>query len=312
MILFLKFNQKVKTLFLDPDISLEIDPKEKYHFILSPSLYWIKKVSLPLKYVHEVKKVAATLFEEVLPAGNYSYFVYKDEDEFVIFAYEDSKIISLLAEKGVSLNQVSALSFAQSAFENLDEAVCINSESVLTHKDGIVVLLPSQWFDNTKTLQSLELHPSKQTIRLEQFSHIVETKTLYMIGMLLFLFFLVLLGEYLYFAKEKEELQIAKERLFSEYKLKPTLMQNRAILSKYQKQDKQEKNLRRYIDYFLKARLNKSQKILSISYDKAKLKVVLQGLSQRDVKRILSGLYKEKVKLTTVQKGDKLIVEVTL
>jgi hypothetical protein len=312
MILFLKFRQKAKMLFLDSAHSVDVDSQQQYHIVLSPSLYWIKKATLPVKYLHEVKKIAPTLFEERLPSGNYNYFAYKDGDDFIVFAYEDSKILSLLVEKGIALHQVRSISFAQSSLESLQEPLAINDKSVITKKDGVVILLPRVWFDDVKEINDSVLNSSKYTIRLEQFSHIVDKTTLYKIGALLLLFIFVLLGEYFYYYQNYKRVEREKEAIFQSYKLKPTLMQNRAILESYKKRNLKEQKLRQYITDFLKLNLHKGEKILSIDYDGKKLQVVVEGLKKGDEKRLLASLYKKKIKIKTEYKAEKLLIEVAL
>ncbi|MDQ7066925.1 MAG: hypothetical protein Q9M40_02365 [Sulfurimonas sp.] len=73
--------------------------REKVSIILSPSLYWVQKLSLRVKYVREVKKLLPSIFEDMLPAGQYSYSAYKRGDDFFIFAYEDKAILKLLQDK---------------------------------------------------------------------------------------------------------------------------------------------------------------------------------------------------------------------
>ena len=312
MILFLKFKQQGQLLFLDRNTDVTVDPKQKYFILLSPSLYWVKKVTLPLKYVHEVKKIAATLFEEVLPKGNYNYYVVKEDEDFLVFAYQDSMLLSLIADKGIALNQISGISFAQFVFNDLDQALKIDEENVLTQENGMVVILPSLWFEDAKRLDTTLLEAPKQRIHLEQFSHIVDSKTLYKIVVLLLFFAGLLIAEYTYFLQEKNQIESAKDQLFSHYKLKPTLMQNRAILAKYKKHDQKAQKLRTYIDYFLKAHYGKSEKISSIDYDGTTLKVTLEGVKERDIQRLLTRFYKEKIKINTSKKADKLIVEVKI
>ena len=310
MILFLKFKKQGQLLFLDQNIQIEIDPKQKYFIVLSPSLYWVKKVTLPLKYVHEVKKIAATLFEEILPAGNYSFYVVKEGDAFFVFAYEDAALLSLLSKKGLSLSQITAISFAQFAFDDLEEPLLVDQQTILMKKDGIVLLLPAALFTASKRVSTSDMQASKQTIQLEQFSHIVDAKTLYKVAALLLLFIGVLFGEYLYFLKQKDQIENSRDNLFASYKLKPTLMQNRAILEKYQRADLKEQKLRKYIDYFLKAKYINKEKIVAINYNGSVLSVEIAGIKGNVEKRLLSQFYKEKIKLNTRYKADNLIVEV--
>jgi len=311
--LFSKFKQQEQILFLDPDLKLSIDPKKRYFILLSPSLYWVKKVTLPLKYTHEVKKIAPTLFEETLPEGNYNFYVHKELDNsYLVFAYEDKALLALLTQKGLSISQVKGFSFAQFAIKKDEKALKINEQNVVSFKDDILVLLPLDWFSQTKDINLYEFAKPKQTIKLEQFSHIVDKSTLYKIVALLTLFLMVLIAQYLYYAKHKESLALQKEQLFQKYKLKPTLMQNKAILAQYKKRDQQAQKLRTYINYFLKANFKKKEKIVSFSYDGSLLKVVLEGVTQSSLKRVLSKFYKEKIKFTTKQTGNKLTVEVKI
>ncbi len=89
------FRSKAKAFFVDVDSpSYHLD--ESVNVILSPSMYWVKRVTLPVKYLREVKSLIPSLFEENLPDGKYSYSAYKDGDSFLIFAYNDKEVLDLL------------------------------------------------------------------------------------------------------------------------------------------------------------------------------------------------------------------------
>ena len=99
----MKFNTKLKTIFLDPNSDKSVinnydndsilvtddasKKREKVNVILSPSLYWVKKLSLPVKYVREVKKLLPSIFEDTLPKGNYNYTAYKSGEDFFGFEH---------------------------------------------------------------------------------------------------------------------------------------------------------------------------------------------------------------------------------
>ena len=84
----MKFNTQLKTLFLDPHSEIE-HTDEKVNIILSPALYWVKRQTLPVKYIRDAMKLLPSIFEESVPEGHYSYSAYKDGDTFVLFAYDD-------------------------------------------------------------------------------------------------------------------------------------------------------------------------------------------------------------------------------
>ena len=138
--MFTKFNQKHKTFFLDlSSPAVEVD--EKVNIILSPSMYWVKKLSLPLSKSSEAKKLLESIFEDTLPLGNYNYSVYKEGKFFFAFAYDDKFIIDTLEEKGISVANVASVHFAQSELGFIEGAVKINETQSIFLKDGILILL---------------------------------------------------------------------------------------------------------------------------------------------------------------------------
>jgi len=311
MTLFLNFKQQAEVLFIDKQSNIAVASDKKYHIVLSPTLYWIKREKLPLKYIYEVKKIAPTLFEEVLPEGEYSFYVYKEEDAFILFAYKDRELLDLLEEKGITSTNIATISFAQTALVD-DGAVEVNDTEVIIKKDGLVISLPSSWFPEKKPLKEVALKPANYTIHLEQFSHFIDRKTLYKLGIILFLFICIVAAEYYYYSKSLMQITQQKEALFKEYKLKPTVMQNEAILQSYKKVAQQQTKLRKRLDDVLHANLKKGEKLTAVQYKKGVLELTFEGLKKSDIPRVLSTLYKEKLPVKVSQSADKIHVKVSL
>ena len=142
-----KFKRSANVLFLDP-LSIETivcEKGKKFDIILSPKMYWVKKMPLPLSSVREVTKLLPSIFEDSLPPGNYSYYAYKSENEFILFAYEDKKILELILKQGISSSDIATVRFAQSEFETLEGAVSITDKESMYVKDGLVVLAPREY-----------------------------------------------------------------------------------------------------------------------------------------------------------------------
>ncbi|MBE0514480.1 hypothetical protein [Sulfurimonas sp.] len=234
--MFTKYSKKRETLFLEPSLepSLELKSTEqKINIILSPSFYWVKKISLPLKHVRDVKKLLPSIFEEILPKGNYSYAVYKEEGYFLAFAYEDKKILEFLAKNGISGAHIANICFAQTFFSETDLPLLINKERALVMQDGIVLMVPSSWQTSAKEFYIDDRAFPKQTIVLEKFNYIVDKKKIYRIGSIL-IFIALLLGVELFMVQQnRDEILLAKESLFSKHNLKPTMMQNESMVKKY-------------------------------------------------------------------------------
>ncbi len=263
----MKFKQDKKTVFLDPHTQLTLSD-EKLDIILSPSLYWVKKVSLPLKHARDAKKLLVSLFEDLLPEGSYSYSVYKQGEQFMIFAYEDKNILELLASQGILLSNVSSIHFAQSELDTIKGAIKINDTQSIYVKEGIVTLVPCCWIEESGDLDIADIKLSKHTLTLQQFGHIVDNKSLISIGVILSVFILLTWIELFILNKHIQTIEQESAEVFSKYHLKPTMFQNKALLKKYTKIHTNQTKMREEFSKALKIK-----DIKKISYKENRLKV---------------------------------------
>lgn len=111
--------------------------------MLTPQFYTLKREALPVKYVYQARRVAASLFEGLLEENaEYHYFVYKEEDEWVFIAYDLEKIQTFLASKGLAIEQVAKMFFAQQAAESFTFPVLFGGNKALVNLEGTVVIVP--------------------------------------------------------------------------------------------------------------------------------------------------------------------------
>ena len=299
---------------IDPsDIApLSLEKGEKLNIILSPSLYWVKKMSLPVKSVREVKKLLPSIFEDSLPSATYSYTAYKKEDNFLLFAYEDKKILDFLSTKGISNAHIRGVYFAQSEFENSKEAYTVSKTQSIMSKDGLVVLVPSAWVKESQPLHLEEKALSKHRITLHQFGHIVDTKSLYTIAGILGVLAIILMVEIFIASTKRDAILASKDALFSKYKLQSTMFQNRATHTKYSAIHTRQTHLREDISYFLSMHLKSTQKIKSIELKHKTFFVTISGVTKGSERRILSQLNSKKLKYKTSFNGETMKVEIKL
>jgi len=296
--LFLKFKQKRQLLLLDPHAAPQeklLKSNDKLVIILSPALYWVKKLSLPVKYLREAKRLLPSLFEESIADGHYSYSVYKKGDEYLAFAYEDSRILELLKRYGIEPSRIASIHFAQTFFDGLQGSFSCNDDEVLSVVDGVVILTPKKWAKDVKPLDLTHLQVPKEHITLKQFGHIVDNKTLYRIGSVVLLFMLILVVQLVSLDHKVQEWESKNDGVFSKYKLEPTMMQNRAILAQYKKRYKEQIALREAIAQLLELPLEKGVSIKSMTYKNKKLICVIKGADSAYAKRIESILHKKKL-----------------
>ena len=314
MDLFSKFKQNAKVIILDPHSSETpaYKPEERVAVILSPSLYWVKKLSISVKYLRDLKKLLPSIFEEILPDGNYSYTAYKEGDEYFAFAYKDREIIDLLKARGIPLGNVASIHFAQSELQHLQKPYRLNSKEAIYVQNGVVVLAPLEWFESTENLDVNNIALSNKTIQLQQFNHIVDNKSLYKLASLM-LFFIVILGVEIFITKTKiNSLESKKSSIFHEYNLKSTMIQNRSILQKYEKIDKEQRSLRKYTALFLKMKLKNGESLKLLEYKNKRLHAVFEGVDKTRVSLLTRELAKQSKAINIKQNGTTLDVEVKL
>jgi len=310
----MNFNRSSTTIFLDPSSEAKIEylKGEKLSIILSPSLYWVKKIALPVKSVREVKKLLASVFEDSLPEGHYSYTAYKSGDKFLVFAYEDKKILALLNAKGINIVDIKSIHFAQNEFTTLEGAIKINATQSMYLKDEVLVLAPSAWISKSKSLDLGTLELSKRTIKLQQFGHIVDNKSLYKIGAILVILALILIVEIFVASSKRDTIGELQDEVFSKHKLQSTMFQNRSTKSKYKNIYKTQTKLREYISYFLTMKLKKMQKITLIEYKNRVLYITLSGVSKGHARSITSQLDTKGVKYKVSYSDESMKVEMKI
>lgn len=307
--MFTRFKQKYQTIFLDSNTP-QMELEGKVNIILSPSLYWVKKLTLPVKYLREVKKLLPSIFEDILPDEHYSYYAYKKDQEYVVFAYEDKKILELLAAKNISLANVANIYFAQSELDTLEGAYKINEIQSLFVKDSIVVVVPCCWIEESGELNIDEVELSKNSIVLKQFGHIVDTTSMYKAAGVLIFIGLLLSVQWFITAQKTAEILDQKENIFSKYGLKSTTMQNEALAKKLKRIDKTQSALRGDIASVLKLSLQNDEKISLISYKQKRMNVFISGVKNSST--IVQRLKRDGLNVKSKLKDSELQLEISL
>jgi len=309
--LFTKFKKQYKSIFLDQS-SPPFYLKDKVNIILSPSLYWVKKVSLPVKYVRDVKKLLPSLFEDTLPEGNYSYGAYKSGDEFFIFAYLDKLILDTMAKKKIAPSSIANVYFAQSELSHLQGAAKINASQSIYIKDEILLLVPTAWVQESADLDISELIPTKHSVTLAQFGHIVDSKILKKIAVIMVVILLLTATEYVITAQKLAQITELKDALFAKYDLKSTMIQNKSILKKYDSIHSKQMKLRTSISYILALKLNPAEQLSQLSYKNNILKAEFSGVVKGKESRISELLKTKEVDFKSSFKDNSWQVEISI
>lgn len=299
---------KASTIFLDYESEV-YKGDEKVNVILSPALYWVKKLSLPLKYTRDVKKLLPSIFEDILLDGNYSYDAYKEGEHFIAFAYDDKEILSLMEQKGLSASNIANIYFAQSEFGTIEGGLDFGTSKALVQKEGVLLLLEKSWLETTKPLDLSIIEHSKHTVNLSLFHHIVDKSVFYRLSGALLFFALLFVFEAFMVGGDAKEIAQKKSGLFEQYGLKPTMMQNSAMLKKYESIHQKQMALRSAMATLGTLKLKKGESLVRVEYKQEKLSVEFET---QDVPLLEKQLKQSALNYTAKQAKERLFVEVNL
>ena len=309
--MFSQFNKKIKTIFLDENTSsFVIDGN--VNVILSPEYYWIKKVSLPVNTLREVKPLIESLFEGTIPEGVYSYAASKKGDDFYIFAYEDGVILKALNAVNIKATQVKNVYFAQNEFSHSDGGIAMNETTSMYMENDLLIVVPSAWLSNSVVVDTDTITLSKNKIALKQFGNSIANKSLYTLG-ILFSVLIILTGiEYFVTTNNLNLKMQEREKLLQMNGLKPTMMQNRAMLSELNVLYTSQMKLRKHIGFFLGLKLEKEEKISSLIVKSKKLLIEISHLKKVREQRLRKVLHDKKINFTSSYKNKIWKLEIQL
>lgn len=287
----LGFNSKAKAYFVDVDSPASL-LEGPLNIILSPALYWVKRVTLPVKYLREVRALIPSLFEENLPEGKYSYSTYKDGDSFLIFAYNDKQVLDLLAEKGVSSANIENVYLAQSEFDTIEAPLKSSESSVLSLQNGVVVKLPAALAPEALPLNLQQHTFSKHNIHLTRFNQIADKKSQMVFASILGFLIIMFTSEWLITASQVSAILEKQEEVFSSHNLPSTSFQNEAIYAKLNTTFERQSRIREILNLALTIKLKPQEQMQHVALEKEKIVIEIKTESESSGAAALSKLKK--------------------
>ncbi len=115
---------------------------KRYDLMLTPQFYIFKKETLPVSYQYQALKLAPSILDELTGAGNYSYAAIKENDGWVLIAYDMAKIEAFLEARGLPKNLINKIYFSQQAKEHFGHPVSVDEKNAIVTVDDTVVMLP--------------------------------------------------------------------------------------------------------------------------------------------------------------------------
>jgi hypothetical protein len=236
--------------------------------ILSPEFYWVIKKNLPVKTVFQAKKLCDSLFDSMLPSGEYQYKVVKKGEEFLLFAYDHSYILKTLQKIGLNINLIDNIYFAQN--ELLCDVAYEVDDRALICKDGIFTILPKNLLHvQTKKIEEITFEKlSNIKIPIDKYSLFLDKKVYNFLMIALMLFISFEITEAFIYKISLDKNTKLKENFYKKYNLPSTSWQIEAIKKRLKTQHETQLSLRESIGEILGLKLKKGEYFEKINLSK--------------------------------------------
>ena len=256
-----------EVVFLDKETS-NLTIQKRAVLILSPAFYWFTKEKLDLP-LSQAKKIAPSIFEGMVPPGEYSYFVEKVDDAYWFFAYSDQAILDKLSSLGIKPSQITKVYPAQIALQKIQNPVRIG-DKVAINDNGTIILLPKNIAPSeAKDLTDDNLFLPKRALPLKAYSSsFISEDLLYKFAVVLFIAILAYAVEIFLQKRDLGTLYAKEASLRQKYHLPPTSLQLRSIIASLQKIQKEQLALRDKIDYILRTPLQPNEYFTKLDFAK--------------------------------------------
>jgi len=259
------FKNKSKILFVTKRDKVE--QRGTYSVILSPEFYWIKKVTLPVKKEKEALRLAPSIYEGFLPAGEFSYEVRKSGDTFIMIAYDKKKIADALDRVIPYKSDIEAIYFAQDALTHIQECTVVDDALALSNMDDIIIQIPRSCTNTESDLEEILATATlgKRKVKLSSFDNaLLSSKDVTLLSVVFALLLLAFISEYVVYKKAVMDLEQKRVDIIKENDLPSTSIQLKSIKKSLLKKFKKQKRLREILLAISKLRLKSGEYIQRI------------------------------------------------
>lgn len=273
------FNKNKKPIFF---ITKNFNTKihEKSDVVLSPEFYWAKRVSLNVKFKHEVKKMAASIFADLLPEGNFEYKVLKlASKDYIIVAYDLEFIQKELVNLGIDMLYVDKIYTAQSELLHIEDDLKVDDNYGLVSKDNVIVYLPLQYVNAHNNVHSMMKNKnlSYDYIYSHKFQkNSINPKQLNLIVTILLFCMLIIIFDFIKLKQEKSFFDEQKELFITNNNFPRTKMQIKSMQDELSLIDSIQRDIRESLSYIDKFKLHKTEYFSMLKLEKNKMTYKVQ------------------------------------
>jgi hypothetical protein len=259
------FNKK-NVVFLTKDRIIKLSKKS--NIILSPEFYWVIRKKLPVKLIWQAKKLCDSIFDGILPQGEYVYKIIKDNDYFLLFAYDIDFILKNLKLNGIDTNMIDDIYLAQN--ELLKDVSYRINEQIVTNIDGIFTMIPAKLYDcETQNIDSISFESlSNVKISISKYDLLIDKKSLNFIIISLMIYISLISIEIFIYKNNLNNMKKRKQHLYEKYNLPHTSWQLNSIQNKVKKINISEIKFRDKVYKVLSLNLQDNEYFMNLVFKK--------------------------------------------
>ena len=270
------FKQDKRTILIDKSSTIKVNKDENINIILSPAFYWMRIEELKINSLSQVLKIAPSIFENSIPQGNYSFYGIKEQDKYILFAYDESKIIDFLNRNSINLSQVNNFYFAQTELKDYSKPIKINDSTSLVIQNGQLFAIATSYINDYIDFNSLKINLSKYNIPIKRYNNsFLNEKSIFQLEILLIILLILYGIDYKIKRSILKNENMKIEKIYLKYNLPQTSFEIESIKGKLEKYRVKELKLRENFKNILSIPFQKGEYIQSIKRDKKGIDIEL-------------------------------------
>jgi hypothetical protein len=223
-----------------------VNRDDRFSVVITPQHYLLKKEHLAIKQEYQSRKIAASLFDELIDSNKdeYSFFVYKEDEDWIFIAYNQNEIVKFLEEVGISSSNVNEIFFAQQFASSIKHPIKLGNDNALVSINGIATVVSTDMLpEDIQYTDKLDNIKPKKGVLLSQ-GHMFDSKIASILSAIFIIFGLLFLLEGKNLSLNRPQNQEKINTILEKYPALSSSYTRESILSKYQKINKIERRKR--------------------------------------------------------------------
>jgi len=226
-----------------------VNRDDRFSVVITPQHYLLKKEHLAIKQEYQSRKIAASLFDELIDSNKdeYSFFVYKEDEDWIFIAYNQNEIVNFLEEVGISSSNVDEIFFVQQLVSSIEKPISLGDDKALVSINGIATIVSKNMLpkDTQFVHMSADIQPKKAVLLSKEY--MLDSKTTLLLSIVFIIFGLLFLIESRNILTNGVPNQAKIDTILENHPTLSSSYTRESILSKYQKIDKAERAKRNII-----------------------------------------------------------------